>query len=64
MGPDIAVLAMSWKKQLYHHRAKETVTAPQGARGLRVINKIRSTPSAADIIVPSDEYLKTPRKPN
>jgi len=56
-GPDAAVLAMSWKRKLYHHRAKETVTAPRGTRGLRIVNKIRSTPSAADIIIPSDEYL-------
>ncbi len=53
---------MSWKKKLYHHRAKETGNAPRGARGLRVVNKFRTAPSAADIIMPNEEYLKTPRK--
>lgn len=56
-------LAMNWKRKLYHQRAKETISAPRGARGLRKLNKYRiSTPSAVDVIKPSEADMKSPTK--
>lgn len=56
-------LAMSWKRKLYFQRAKETISAPRGARGLRKLNKYRiSTPSVVDVIKPSEEHMKSPTK--
>lgn len=56
-------LAMSWKRKLYHQRAKETINAPLGARGLRKLNKFRmSTPSVVDVIKPSEVDMKSPTK--
>lgn len=56
-------LAMGWKRKLYHQRAKETISAPRGARGLRKLNKFCiSTPSAVDVIKPKEVDMKSPTK--
>lgn len=56
-------LAMSWKRKLYHQRAKETISAPRGARGLRKLNRFCiSTPSAVDVIKPKEVNMKSPTK--
>ena len=62
-GQGAVELAMSWKRKLYVQRAKESISAPRGARGLRKLNKFRiSTPSVVDVIKPSDENMKSPTK--
>ncbi len=56
-------LAMSWKRKLYHQRAKEKINAPLGRKGLRKVNKFRtSTPSAVDVIKPSEADMRSPTK--
>ena len=56
-------LAMNWKRKLHHQRAKESISAPRGARGLRKLNKYHmSTPSAVDVIKPSEADMKSPTK--
>lgn len=56
-------LAMSWKRKLYHQRAKEAISAPRGSRGLRKLNKFRiSTPSLVDVIKPSEADMRSPTK--
>ena len=56
-------LAMSWKRKLYHQRAKEKIHAPRGKQGLRRVNRFRtSTPSAVDVIKPSEADMKSPTK--
>lgn len=60
---DAIDLAMSWKKKLYHQRAKEAINAPKGAKGLRKLNKYRmSTPSMVDVIKPSEADMRSPPK--
>ena len=60
---EAADMAMSWKRKLYTQRARETISAPRGARGLRKLNKYRiSTPSVVDMIRPSEANMKSPTK--
>ena len=56
-------LALSWKRKLYHQRAKETISAPKGARELRKLSKYHIfTLLAVDMIKPSEANMKSPVK--